>query len=106
MSRCEGASPTLDELRVAFTELLDRAVAHGEATPTETWLDNRVLDAIDDVARAWPQVPDELIAKARNRFARYGPPGSRSCGPPRSSTRSTPGWRSVSTSSPSRRCAS
>lgn len=71
MSRCEGASPTLDELRVAFTELLDRAVAHGEATPTETWLDNRVLDAIDDVARAWPQVPDELIAKARNRFARY-----------------------------------
>ena len=71
MSRCEGASPTLDELRVAFTELLDRAVAHGEATPTETWLDNRVLDAIDDVARAWPQVPDDLIAKARNRFAHY-----------------------------------
>jgi hypothetical protein len=30
-----------------------------------------VLDAIESVARAWPNVPDEPIFKAHNGFARY-----------------------------------
>ena len=44
-------------------------------------------------------VPDDAFAGPRS-------PGSRSCGPSPSSTRSTPGWHSASTSSPPRRCAS
>ena len=68
MSRGEGASPTLDELRVAFTELLDRAVAHGEATPTETWLDNRVLDAIERAAIRDKKMPLEVFHLARAVF--------------------------------------
>jgi hypothetical protein len=30
-----------------------------------------VLDAIENVARAWPDVPDELIFMAHKGFARY-----------------------------------
>jgi len=63
--------PTLDELHKAFVDLLDRAAAHGSSTPVETWLHPAVLDAIDSVARAWPEVDEALIAKAHRRFARY-----------------------------------
>lgn len=71
MSRAEGRPPTLDELRQAFAELLVRAVAHGEMPPSETGLHPAVLEAIENVARAWPDVPDELIFKAHKGFARY-----------------------------------
>jgi hypothetical protein len=70
MSRADGR-PTLDELRQVFAELLVRAVADGEMPPTETGLHPAVLDAIENVARAWPDVPDELIFMAHKGFARY-----------------------------------
>ena len=69
--RTTGTNPTLDELHQAFADLLDRAATLGAPTPIETWLHPKVLDAVDDVARAWPHASDELIAQARRRFARY-----------------------------------
>ena len=71
MSRTEGPPPTLDELRQAFAELLVPATAEGRLAPAETGLHPAVVDAIDNVARAWPNVPDELIFKAHRSFARY-----------------------------------
>lgn len=71
MSQTEGPPPTLDELRQAFAELLVRATAAGELAPTDTGLHPAVVNAIDKVARAWPNVPDELIFKAHKSFARY-----------------------------------
>jgi len=80
MGRTAGPPPTLAELRQAFDELLDRAVAYAEMPPTETWLHPAVLDAIDDVARAaYIGAPTtEQVAKARKRFARSERARSRS----------------------------
>ena len=71
MSQTEGSPPTLDELRHAFAELLVRATAAGELAPADTGLHPAVVDAIDKIARAWPNVPDELIFKAHKSFARH-----------------------------------
>ena len=71
MSRTEGSPPTLDELRQAFAELLVRATAEDGLAPTQAVRHPALVDAIDNVARAWPNVTDEPIFKAHKSFARY-----------------------------------
>ena len=70
MSQTEGP-PRLAELRQAFAASLVRATAAGELAPADTGLHPAVVDAINAVARAWPNVPDDLIFKAHKSFARH-----------------------------------
>jgi hypothetical protein len=39
-----------------------------------------VVDAVDNVARAWPNVADELVFKAHKSFARHAATGRASGG--------------------------
>ncbi|WP_024800377.1 hypothetical protein [Nocardia sp. BMG51109] len=60
--------PTDDELRQNFDEELASA-SSGGGLHTETGLDSETQDALWAVARAYPEVTDDLLAAARTAFA-------------------------------------
>ncbi|MGI5221408.1 hypothetical protein [Nocardia sp. CA-290969] len=60
--------PTDDELRENFAEMLE-SVRNGGGLRTETGLDMETEEALWDIARAYPDVTDELVTAAREAFA-------------------------------------
>ncbi|WP_069161909.1 hypothetical protein [Nocardia altamirensis] len=60
--------PTDDELRSNFEELL-ASVTSGSGLFTESGVDTETENALLAIARAYPEVPDDLIAAARRAFA-------------------------------------
>lgn len=60
--------PTDDELRENFAEMLE-SVRNGGGLRTETGLDMTTEDALWAIARAYPEVTEELVAAARAAFA-------------------------------------
>jgi hypothetical protein len=60
--------PTEDELRENFAEMLE-SVRNGGGLRTETGLDMETEEALWDIARAYPEVTDDLVAAARATFA-------------------------------------
>lgn len=60
--------PTDDELRENFAEMLE-SVRGGGGLRTETGLDMETEEALWDIARAYPEVTEELVAAARAAFA-------------------------------------
>jgi acyl-CoA reductase-like NAD-dependent aldehyde dehydrogenase len=61
--------PTEDELHENFAEMLE-SVRRGGGLRTETGLDMDTEEALWDIARAYPDVTDELVDAARAAFAR------------------------------------
>ena len=61
--------PTDDELRANFAEMLE-SVRNGGGLRSETGLDMETEEALWDIARAYPDVPDRLVEAARTTFAR------------------------------------
>lgn len=60
--------PTDDELRENFAEMLE-SVRRGGGLRTETGLDMETEEALWAIARAYPDVADELVEAARAEFA-------------------------------------
>ncbi|MEV0363870.1 hypothetical protein [Nocardia fusca] len=60
--------PSDDELRENFAEMLE-SVRNGGGLRTETGLDMETEDALWAIARAYPEVSDELVEAARATFA-------------------------------------
>ncbi|MCX0269551.1 hypothetical protein NLM24_02245 [Nocardia zapadnayensis] len=60
--------PSDDELRENFAEMLE-SVRNGGGLRTETGLDMETEDALWAIARAYPEVSDELVEVARATFA-------------------------------------
>ncbi|MEV0105619.1 hypothetical protein AB0H42_04645 [Nocardia sp. NPDC050799] len=60
--------PSDDELRENFAEMLE-SVRNGGGLRTETGLDMETEDALWAIARAYPEVSDELVEGARTTFA-------------------------------------
>ena len=60
---------TETELRELFPQLLDRALA-GEGIAYDTGMDEQTRDALNDVARAYPNAGAGLIAVAQTEFER------------------------------------
>lgn len=60
--------PGEDELRENFAEMLE-SVRNGGGLRTETGLDMETEDALWDIARAYPDISDELVEAARAAFA-------------------------------------
>ncbi|TLF82439.1 hypothetical protein [Nocardia cyriacigeorgica] len=60
--------PTDDELRQNFEEML-ASVCSGGGLRSATGLDMKTEDALWAIARAHPEVPDDLVAAARAAFA-------------------------------------
>lgn len=60
--------PSDDELRENFAEMLE-SVRNGGGLRTETGLDTETEEALWAVARAYPDVPEELVEAARAAFA-------------------------------------
>ncbi|MFI9535531.1 hypothetical protein ACIG56_20070 [Nocardia fusca] len=60
--------PSDDELRENFAEMLE-SVRNGGGLRTETGLDMETEDALWAIARAYPEVSDELVEEARATFA-------------------------------------
>jgi hypothetical protein len=61
--------PTDDELQENFAEMLE-SVRRGGGLHTETGLDMETEEALWAIARAYPDVADELVEAARAAFAR------------------------------------
>lgn len=62
------SDPTEAELRQNFEEML-RSVLTGGGIHSETGLDMKTEDALWNVARTYPNVPDALVDAARAAFA-------------------------------------
>ncbi|MGW5385212.1 hypothetical protein [Nocardia sp. NPDC003963] len=62
------AHPSDDELRENFAEMLE-SVRNGGGLRTETGLDMETEDALWSIARAYPEVSEELVDAARAAFA-------------------------------------
>ncbi|MFF2087777.1 hypothetical protein ACFVVM_28700 [Nocardia sp. NPDC058176] len=62
------SDPTEAELRQNFEEML-HSVLTGGGIHSETGLDMKTEDALWEVARAYPNVPDALVDAARTAFA-------------------------------------
>lgn len=62
------SDPTEAELRQNFDDML-RSVLSGGGIHSETGLDMKTEDALWDIARAYPDVPDALVDAARAAFA-------------------------------------
>ncbi|MFI9406468.1 hypothetical protein [Nocardia sp. NPDC052316] len=60
--------PTEDELRQSFDAALD-AVRAGAGISSDTGLDLRTVNALWEIADAYPDIPEQLIAAARAAFA-------------------------------------
>ncbi|MFE3442568.1 hypothetical protein ACFXNW_06020 [Nocardia sp. NPDC059180] len=60
--------PTDDELRANFDEMLT-SVCGGGGLRTATGLDMKTEESLWAIARAYPQVPGELVDAARTAFA-------------------------------------
>lgn len=60
--------PSPEQLRRNFESVLADALS-GEGVRTETGLDNDTETAVWAIARAYPNVPDELVAAAYRAFA-------------------------------------
>ncbi|GGL23680.1 hypothetical protein [Nocardia jinanensis] len=60
--------PSEDEMRENFAEMLE-SVRNGGGLRTETGLDMTTEEALWDIARAYPEVTEELVEAARNAFA-------------------------------------
>ncbi|MFI6312517.1 hypothetical protein ACIBEK_20640 [Nocardia fusca] len=60
--------PSDDELRENFAEMLE-SVRNGGGLRTETGLDMETEDALWSIARAYPEVSNELVEAARATFA-------------------------------------
>jgi hypothetical protein len=60
--------PTEDELRQSFDEAL-ASVRGGGGVSSDNGLDLRTVDALWQIADAYPTIPDDLIAAANAAFA-------------------------------------
>jgi hypothetical protein len=60
--------PDADELRANFDELLT-SVRNGGGIYSENGLDQKTEDALWAIARAYPDIPDDLIIAADTAFA-------------------------------------
>jgi hypothetical protein len=60
--------PTEDELRENFAEMLE-SVRNGGGLRTETGLDMETEEALWDIAKAYPEVTEQLVEGARSAFA-------------------------------------
>ncbi|MFE6923275.1 hypothetical protein ACFVAV_19760 [Nocardia sp. NPDC057663] len=60
--------PAEDEIRANFEEML-ASVRGGGGLRTDTGLDNETELALWAIARAFPEVPEELVTAARTEFA-------------------------------------
>ncbi|WP_083913191.1 hypothetical protein [Nocardia concava] len=63
-----GGRPTEEQLRRTFETSLAEAVS-GQGIRTETGFDMPTEDALWEIARAYPDVTDELIEAAKSAFA-------------------------------------
>ncbi|WP_306360356.1 hypothetical protein [Nocardia sp. CC227C] len=60
--------PSDDELRRNFESVLAEVMV-GQGVRTATGLDDDTQDALWEIARAYPDIPDELVLAARRAFA-------------------------------------
>lgn len=60
-----ATAPSEAEVRAAFDRAVRGALKRGDGPPTCHGLDDETSAAVDRLARAYPNAPDELVAAAR-----------------------------------------